>query len=304
VPAEPDALARAPGTAVRVVAWNVADRTIRERPEIFARVLRALSPDVLLLDELPATTSHEELVTFLARLGDGWAFALGAGGGRQRAAVASRLPLEPAPAFERVQYPDSVRALLPLATFPQTRRDLTTALEDGISTAGAYVQVAGRRVLFVAVDLACCGGAESVEDRFRRIQADAVNGAARAAIGQTDGVGAIVVGGDLNLVGSRRPLEILGQSGPPVSTRLRLEPVYALQLDRRTAATWRQDGPFGPGRLDWMLYSPWSLAPLGAFVFESDDLSLHALSRLGVETGDSHITSDHLPVVTDFGWVR
>jgi len=297
--AEADALERAPGTDVRVVQWNVADRTIRERPDAFVRVLRALAPDVLLLDELPATIDDAELGTFLARLGPDWSFALGAGGGRQRAAVASRLPLEPAPDFERVAYPDSVTALLPLATFPQTRRDLTTALQDGISAAGAYVELAGGRVLFVAVDLACCGGAESVEDRFRRIQADAINRAARAAVGRRDDISAIVVGGDFNLVGSRRPLEILGQSGPPVSARLRLQPVHALQLDGRTAATWRQDGPFGPGRLDWILYSPWSLAPLRAFVFESRDLSGAALERLGVRADDSDHTSDHLPVVAD-----
>jgi endonuclease/exonuclease/phosphatase family metal-dependent hydrolase len=299
-PAGADALARAQGTAVRVVVWNVADRSIRERPDVFARVMRALAPDVVLLDELPADTDGADLSTFLALLGPEWTFALGDGGGRQRAAVASRLPLEPAPGFARVGYPDSVRALQPLATFAQTRRDLATALDDGISTAGAIVDVGGRRVLFVAADLACCGGEESVEDRFRRMQADAIRTAAERAAG--DDVHAVVIGGDLNLVGSRRPLDILARGADPHGGDL--APAYALQLDGRTAATWRQDGPFGPGRLDWLLHSPSALRVIRAFAFESGDLAAVALISLGLQAADSDVTSDHLPVVADLAWTR
>ena len=298
-PAGAEAVTRAPGTTVRVIAWNVADQGIRRRPDAFARVLRALDADVVLLDELPATMTAAELSSFLAGVGGGWTLALGDGGGRQRAAVASRLPLEPARDFARVGYPDSVDVLLPLATFAQTRRDLAGAREDGLSTAGAIVDVDGRRVLFVAIDLACCGGAESVEDRFRRMQAGAIHSAAGATVARAS-VHAVVFGGDLNLVGSRRPLDVLVRGADPHGGDL--SPAYALQLDGRSAATWRQDGPFGPGRLDWILHSPSTLRVMRAFAFESGDLSAAALARLGVDAADSDITSDHLPVVADLAW--
>jgi hypothetical protein len=291
------ALARAPGTDVRVVQWNVADRGIVVRPEPFARLLRALDADVLLLDELPRDTDEAAVRAFLARVGGDWHVVLGDGGGRQHAAVASRLPLSPAPAFARVAYPDSVHALAPLATRGQTRRDLASAGEDGLSVAGAVAVVRGARILFVAADLACCGGQHDVEDRLRRIQARALHGAARAALA-AERVDAVVVAGDLNLVGSARPLEILRAGLDPEGGDLAT--AYALQLDGRSTATWRSPGQaFPPGRLDWLLYAPSSLDVARAFAFETADLSVDVLRAAGIEPADSDDTSDHLPLVVD-----
>jgi endonuclease/exonuclease/phosphatase family metal-dependent hydrolase len=158
------------------------------------------------------------------------------------------------------------------------------------------VDVAGARVLFVALDLACCGGMADVEDRLRRIQADAVRAAMARALDDAD-VAGVVVGGDFNLVGSTVPLDILRAGLAPAGGGL--EPVYALQLDGRSTATWRQRGPFPPGRLDWLLHSPGTLDVARAFVFEAADLTEAALRSLDLTVDDHTRTSDHLPLVVD-----
>ena len=86
-----DAVARAAGV-VRVVTWNVSDGNFRDRPEAFGRVLAALAPDVVLLDEVYAEVTVEELARFgegiggeggdrvgLVAGGGGWAAAHGGG---------------------------------------------------------------------------------------------------------------------------------------------------------------------------------------------------------------------------------
>jgi len=290
-----DPLARSEGADVRVVAWNVADDGVLTRPGAFARVLRALDPDVLLLDELPGAIDDAGLDAFLRLLDGPWRSVLGSGGGRQRSAVASRLPLEPAPSLARIDYPDSVGVLAPLAQMAQTRRDLATASDDGISAAGAFVSFGGRRLLFVALDLACCGSAFDAEDRLRRIQASAIRDAAGRAV-DGGGVDGVVVGGDFNLVGSRTPLEIVAAGLDPVGNAL--VPVFALQLDGQTATTWRAPGLFPAGRLDWILYSSSTLEPVRAFAFEVADLDPVWRDRYDLRV-ELERTSDHLPVVVD-----
>jgi exonuclease III len=293
-----EVLARAPEADVRVVQWNVADQGIVARAEPFARIVRGLNPDVLLLDELPRAADEALVRAFLAQVGGEWHVVVGDGGGRQRAAVASRLPLEPAPAFGHVAYADSVRTLVPLATRGQTRRDLEGALEDGVSAAGAVVEIGGARILFAALDLACCGGQDDVEDRLRRMQADAVRAAVRRTLDDDDAIAGVIVAGDLNLVGSALPLDILASDLDPAGADLAV--AHALQLDGRTVATWRSPGQaFPPGRLDWLLYTPSLLGVVRAFAFEAVDAGEAALRAAGIDAEDSERTSDHLPLVVD-----
>lgn len=210
--------------------------------------------------------------------------------------------------FARVRYPDSIHALL---ADPPTR-DLgevaASAGARGVPATGARVEIAAGGILAVALDFVCCGNsAGALEDRVRRVQAAAVNAAAdsalRTARSSGEPVDAVLLAGDFNLVGSRLPLD-LAADGLDLDGSA-LEPVPAPQLDGRSTATWAgRGGPFPPGRLDYVLYSGASLRPLGAFAFETDDLSPEGLARHGLRADDSAVASDHLPVVVDFAWIR
>ncbi len=273
-----DPLARAPGTDLRVMTWNTGADGLRDRRAPVGRVLLALAPEVILLQELTEADNPDELAAFLRQViptarRQRWTVILGSGGGRLRCAIASRLrikryaPLDPLPLPDR---PDrSVRVL------------------------GAEVTQSGRRLLVVCAHLRCCGRAGSFEDRTRLVEADAIRRAVSRAVSSRrfDGV---VVGGDLNLVGSRWPLDVLSES---------LEVIEALQIDGRSNATWadiRQ--PFVPGRLDFMLLSSPSPASRRAFVMDTRDLDQRWLRQHGLGAGDTVNASDHMPVVVDLGW--
>ena len=105
-----------------------------------------------------------------------------------------------------------------------------------------------------------------------------------------------VVGGDLNLVGSREPLGILasrldGDGGA-------LEIADAPVLGDAAAYTWTQAwSRFSPGRLDWLLHGR-DVRTVRAFVLDAHRLDDATLAAAGVERGDTSV-SDHLPLVLD-----
>jgi hypothetical protein len=291
-------LGRSPRTDLRIVTWNVGDRTPLRTPEPFRRTLRAAAPDVVLFDELNPAIDVAALRALLPADAD-WTVVLGAGGGRQRTAVASRLPLEPVPSLARVAYPDSLANLASLPMVRQMQQDLRSAAEDGIPTTGAIVTVQGRRILLVPLDLMCCGAVGGAEDRARIMAADAVQQAVRQAI-RSDALDGVIIGGDLNLVGSRTPLEVLLHGLDPGNGDL--EPVKSTTLNGASVSTWRSPGPFPPGRLDWILLSPSSLEVNQAFVLDAAMLAPDAQKAAGLEPTDTDVT-DHLPVVADL-WVK
>jgi endonuclease/exonuclease/phosphatase family metal-dependent hydrolase len=153
-------------------------------------------------------------------------------------------------------------------------------------------------MLVVSVHLKCCGRIGGQEDRTRIVQADAFRDALAAALPPA---GALIVTGDLNLVGSRDPLEHL-RRGLDREGRA-LEIADLLQLDGLSNVTWsdaRQ--PFLPGRLDWLLYTRSALDFRGGFVFDSNDLRSKWLEQHGLRHEDSTDASDHYPLVADFSW--
>ena len=304
-------MARTPN-ALRVVTWNVSDENFRDRPEAFRRVLAALAPDVLLLDEVFAEVTQGELVRFGDMLageeGPGWDWWLAVGGGRQRTVVGARgLRLQGEADLARVDHepgalegwqrevgdqPEAPR-------MPPPSRLARAEADGGLSATGAWVSVDGRDILFVPVDLQSAGYDGSPRDRLRELQARTLNRSLASVLANRPDAG-LVIGGDLNLVGSARPLAHLrsglGSGGNDLGVA-RLP-----RLRDRSLVTWRatrEGDPFSPGRLDYVLYRESVLQVERAFVFDAADLSPEALRLLGVRTSDT-LESDHLPLVVDF----
>ena len=307
---EADALARSPG-AFRVVAWNVSDSSFHTNADAFQRVVRALQPDVLLLDEIYFSITLEELAVFGEGIGLGdesWTWSLAQGGGRQRTAVGARaLSLRGEPAMARIDHaPGALEQWLQeVGDEPEApRMPPPSALarneaSGGVSATGAWVTIEGVDVLFVPVDLQSAGYDGSPRDRLRELQARTLNGAIAAVVDGRPDLG-VVVAGDLNLVGSTRPLNALRRGLGPDGTDLdvaRLE-----RLRDRSLATWRgiwREDPFSPGRLDYLLYRGEVLEVDRGFVFDAAALAPDAREALGVWEMDTE-RSDHLPLVVDF----
>jgi hypothetical protein len=295
--------------SVRVAQLNVSSRSFTGNPDGFSRLLSTVEPDVLLLDELPRGIDEDQLADFFARppmaaLGS-WTFVLGQSGGGQRAAIATRgLPIRPAQRLLDVRHPDGsldgVRATLPEEAHALLEREE----ESGVPASGAWISLPGGDVLFVVVDLQSRGFIDSPEDVLRAAQARAVRLRVTEeirAFTADSGSGAepaVVIGGDLNMVGSRVPMRLL-------STRLYsdetvLSPVDAERIGERTLTTWRDARqPFLPGRLDFLLLPSTKLAVENAFVFATEDLGDDLLGTLGLERELSASIADHLVVVAD-----
>lgn len=299
-----DPLRRIEGTDLRILFWNVSRDAFLTRPEPFARVLSAVGADIIVLDEVPPTTDAEGVARFLhdAFITDSWNVYLSEGGDDQRTVIASRLPLQGAEPFRRIPWSDhDVATLAAMIDADDAEAQVRKWLKDSVSTGGAVVAVNDRTLLVVGVDMQCCGGYETIQDRRRMVEAEAINRAIRETLATTRTHG-VIVGGDFNLVGDPAVLSITGAQASPDGQSL--QRVRALHLDGLTDSTWANpDEPFVPGRLDNVLYSAGSLEVRRAFVFDSSDLTRRWQAWHGVRPGDSADSSDHFPVVVDLRWI-
>lgn len=299
----PTLFPRPAGTAFRVLSWNVSRSGFVEHPGAFRALTRLADPDLLILDEVDGSHTPAELAGVLRGLRGPadtvWHVTIGAGGGYQRGAVASRAPLEPVPELGRLAYADSVIPDL-LAGADSILEPLRRNLRSGVAVHGAVARVAGRRLLAVSVDLQCCGVAGTWEERRRVYEARVIRDALRAALAR-DAVDGVLVAGDLNVVATVVPLAVL--LGPYPSPHRGLLPAEALHRDRRRVWTWDGRGtPFESKPLDFQLYGPHALEALGGLVLDAEDLTVEELDARGIDATVSRRISDHRPVVVDYRW--
>jgi endonuclease/exonuclease/phosphatase family metal-dependent hydrolase len=161
----------------------------------------------------------------------------------------------------------------------------------------------------------CCGSPGSSEDQLRQQSADALIAWIRDL--QTPGGASlpentpIVHLGDFNLVGGPQPLLTLltgniideGSYGPDHapdwdgSDNSASLPIHS---DGLAAYTWRNDfSSFGPGKLDYILFTDSAVETGNSFVLNTADMSAAKLSVLGLIANDTEQVSDHLPTVQD-----
>lgn len=267
---------------LRLMSWNVAYGSILKKPTLYARILKAIQPDVILLQELTEPETPNTVQTFLnkqlPREGLHWQVLLSTDTGSIGCGIATLLPIEPVQALERIPYPNrpewSVRAV-----------------------GGKVALKNGKQLLVSSVHLKCCGRIGSSEDQTRLLEAGAINERIQRATHETQFDG-IIVGGDLNLVGSYAPLDRLA-TGLDLSQN-NLSVLQANRLTGKSNATWANPGErFVPGRLDYLLHSSSSVRARNAFVFNSAELSIQEQSKHNLKADDSSEASDHFPIVVD-----
>ncbi|MDP6987080.1 MAG: endonuclease/exonuclease/phosphatase family protein [Phycisphaerales bacterium] len=257
-------LADAGGT--RVVSWNVQFGNLLDDKVRGTRILRSLRPDILLLQELDGNDSPGDVAAFLGgALGGTWTVIMSPLSGertshRLRSAVATTLPATPLPAPQ------------PVANWP-------------IKVAAAKIALGQRTLTAVSVHLRCCGGPDGEAEQQRQEEAMSIRRSLASHAGP------LVIAGDWNLVGTRRPLEILQRNDMVI--------VEAPQPDGLLTATWSDaTSAFTPGRLDWMLVRT-PIRVERAFVLDSADLDDPSLAAGNLRSGDTAALSDHLPLVAD-----
>ena len=289
--------------AVRVAQWNVSEGSFRS-PANHAKLLAAVAPDVILLDEAYAETSDATLAEFFARpelaaLGR-WRFAYSRSGGRQHAVVATRdRDLQPAASMLRMEYPagvlDSVRAMVPTAAQPL----FDIEAKAHLSSTGAWITIDGLETLFVPLDLQSGGFFRNPQDQLRVLQSRAIRAAVQRELASRATRGALVIAGDFNAIGSYESIAMLQQGLDLDGSDLALSDAW--RLGERSLVTWTDPkvGQFLPGRLDLTLFSDAAFERTGGFTFTSAELAPALAASLGVTPETSERASDHLIVVTD-----
>ena len=279
IPAKPDG-------AVRVLSWNVLWGSPMANPEPFDRVIHALEPDVILLQEwddrnrdAPPVT-EEELEKWFNYHEDTpvWSALKG---GERGVAIVSRHPLE------RIE----TRTLR-----PDPADDSQVAIDRGIRVAAARIRTPAGELVAASLHLKCCGGFGGPEDSQRMAEARAIRATIRDAVNARRPA-MVVVGGDYNLVGSPEPLAMIADDTD--SDGSDLVAADTRHLAGRVRFTWRQEGDrFPPGRLDYALVGDAGASIANAFIFDAESIADAALADIGVERSDTAV-SDHLPLVVD-----
>ncbi len=309
-------LDRHPETDLRLVSYNVLWNSIffevsEENASKFVRVMRALNPDIIALQEIGwrdflADQGQEErrwgerdvvhLLNAVLPLPDGQTWYAHKGSDN---VIASRYPLE----------------MEATSTEPRGDRAQAMALVDLPDRAFGF------DFYIMNNHYKCCGGEDN--DPRRQKQSDAIVAwirDARTAGGEIDlPVGtAIAVVGDLNIVGGFQPVETLvtgdivdeatyGADFAPdwdATGMVDLHPLH--NVTGPDDYTWRNDNDqWDPGRLDYIIYTDSMLEAVKALVLNTtlmDEATLAAagLEKLDVTVDDEGRHFDHLPLVVDF----
>ncbi|MEE3001549.1 MAG: endonuclease/exonuclease/phosphatase family protein [Planctomycetota bacterium] len=276
---------RCPADAFRVMSWNVRFGGLLEQAERAGRILKALQPDIILLQELVDEQSAGAVASFLDETlgtrGGAWQVAASPIGSRLRSMVAARGKAPPVMVNMIRMQTDESRFVRAAA--------MKVDLGDE------------RRLLACSIHLRCCGSAGGKEDLQRVEEASMIQHSLEQVLEEW-GCQDIVIGGDLNLVGSRLPLQVLATGLDPSGADLAV--AHPLQLDGDSLATWADPSgnaasAFTPGRLDWLLYGGSSLESVQAFILDTSDLSMQALDEHQLEAEDAPLLSDHFPVILD-----
>lgn len=279
IPAKPDG-------AIRVVSWNVLWGSPMRNEESFDRFMRALRPDVLLLQEWDDRDrdsppySEKEIADWFNYTEDEpvWSAIKG---GERGVSVVSRFPLE------RID----TRTLKPAPA-----GDPEVDMDRGVRVAAARVRTPLGDLVAASLHLKCCGGFNGFEDAQRLAEARAIRETLRGEV-RADPPAMVVVAGDFNLVGSPAPRVMLASGTDADGSDLAL--ADTVNLGRRLRVTWRNEGDrFPPGRLDYALVGDAGARIVNAFILDTASLSDDALREAGLQRHDTDI-SDHLPMIID-----
>ena len=267
----------APAEGVRIMSWNGERGALfkSESAGAFARTFEALAPDVVLLQELPAGVGVRALDEWFDRLEGDLDWSAVVSGGSLPVAILSRHPMSPVDELVKVQGVDS------------------RGSKRFVRAVGGLAVIDGRSVLAVCVHLKCCGRLGSSEDEKRRIEVDAIHEAVRLAVARLK-PDEVVIGGDLNLVGTPAVLVRLQEGLAPDGGDLAVTEPMRPAGDATTS--WEKPGQsFVPGRLDFILAGGLGTVR-NALVFDTLQMDERWLRRHGVPRA---APSDHLPILID-----
>lgn len=278
-----------PSGTLRIASWNVEHDGFFDlrRAEALRRILAAIEPDVLVVCEV-FNHSGAEMMSRAGELGIGaFGFVEKADPGN---VVLSRYP---------------ITASWSILDGPARR--------NGQRVSAVMIDAPAGPFLVIPAHWSCCR-----KESKRLLEADATVAFLRDAFTPGgnftfDAELPFLICGDLNLVTSRRPLDVLltgsvvdkdgfAPDFPAGPGRTPLSVVPLRHSHAPFTFTWRPQGTkYYAGRLDWVI-APSGVVVAKGFVLDTATMPPAALTASGLQADDSARASDHAPVVVDVRW--
>jgi endonuclease/exonuclease/phosphatase family metal-dependent hydrolase len=262
--------------SVRLVSYNVENSSPDDNPEAFTRMLRAMDPDIVCIqewyDQTPATL--EEWFNRELPIAGTWRAFTSQGRG---VAVVTR--------FDATGFgPDAI-------TISPEGSDRT------VRSASAMVDTPAGSMVVTSVHLKCCGAYGGREDMLRVAEAEGIVAMHQSQI-EDPASTAVVIAGDYNLVGGTEPLGAISAGLDSDGSDLSI--IEARGLATPAMYTWTEPtSSFLPGRLDYVAFADARLEVERAFVFDPARLDAPSRAALNLQPTDA-AASDHRPIVVDF----
>ena len=268
---------------LRVLSYNTNNRMFRRRREAaYRRILRAIEPDILTLQEVK-DRSAQETADF----------------------VSAVLPVPPSGAWHHARAGGEASVVLspfPIASVYTLGQSAAFLLDLRPSY--------DTQLLLVVLSPPCCdrnGPRQRELDHIMSFVRDA-----RSPGGEIDlePDTPIVLIGDANLVGYAQQrntlltgeivnLEEFGPSFAPDWDGTSFEDLMPRHTHRPVTFTW-SGRDFSPGRLDYVVYSDAVLKVGNRFVLFTPEMPGEVLEQYGLLRDDTSVATDHLPIVVDF----
>jgi len=282
-----------PADGLRFFSVNVEWAAPVDDPDAFVRIMKAVKPDIVLLQEWDKPSyvmpEGQDPIQYEASFVADWFTTHMADGSQWQASRNDELGV-------------IIVSPLPMSSFGNDAA--TYAISDGadrllansVRYNAALVETELGPVAVANIHLRCCGALASREDHSRVAEAVAVNAAFRRALAQSGAVMGVIAG-DYNLVGTIMPKQIVALGADIDGSDLAVAPTYSLRDD--STITWRDArSGFSPSRLDYILYTNSSTERVNSFTLDTEVMTDDALERNGLQRQDSRF-SDHLPLVLD-----
>jgi len=264
---------------VPIVSNNVYEDNIFARKAEFSRILKALAPDILALQEIRRHEPDRVTALITEMLGGAWHMA-----SHVDCFTLSRFPIS-----RTMRVKSGIASLLDLPDETYSVDLFIVNVHFGSGTKEARRQREADEIVAMLRDVKTAGRAESLPPHTP-----------------------IVIVGDLNLVGLARQLRTLltgdiadearfGPDSPPDWDGTPMTDLCPQHIAAPEVYTWMNYDRrgFGPGRIDYVIYADSALSVANCFVLSTDAMSDADLAASGLRRNDTAVASDHLPVVAD-----
>ena len=280
---EPIGLERNNVNDIRILSYNTLSTGILEsdRKPIFKRIIQALDPDVIALQEHSDWNEIDDII-------QSW--------------------------FPDEQWYASwtYRDLVVLSRFPILNDANMITSERTMAALLGTEDELGKNLLMINSHLSCCSNNEDRQD-----QVDEFISVWREWTANGNGPFDLenetpfVHAGDFNFVGYRQQVETVrigdiqneneyGTDFLPDWDSTAVVDLFSRHTHKRMGYTWRSDGSsFNPGKLDYVFYSDATINSGKHFILNTLAMGSDALNEYGLQWDDTQEASDHLPRIFD-----